>query len=273
MRRILLTLCLIIFISTNLLAVDWPARNITVVEKKEIEERTELVLKDAEGHQFMVQYDGTLDEGSAAAIVKLLKIFYAWKNITIDTMRFNVSKQSMSISIFPSKYEYKGKDFLPYLPAGMLFIYTDTLSYNFRLTKDNLFIRIKGEYTYEKLIGDKMTEALKNPHAYIRKRDPEYFLAKLSQLEEDLERTRARQHTFRNEYNKLRYALMYLHNTGVLWGKNPINKKAIERVVEIKKNNPKIKKDDIVKQLDKEKIEISGKELDIILAVYFNEFD
>ena len=64
----------------------------------------------------------------------------------------------------------------------MLFIDTDTLTYNFRMKIQGLFIKIKGEYLTEDLILGKMTEAQRNPRAYVRKRDPEYFLRKLEPI-------------------------------------------------------------------------------------------
>jgi hypothetical protein len=152
------------------------------------------------------------------------------------------------------------------MPAGMYFVDTDTLTYNFRMTIKSLFLKIKGEFLTEELVCGKMLEAIKNPSAYVRKRDPEYFLRKLEQLETDLDRLKA------YDFENLRIGVLTLHNKGFFGGVNLIKKEVIIKVIELKKQSASLSKDQIVEKLKAEKIEASAGEVELILNIYFNEF-
>lgn len=253
MKRIVL-IFLIISFAASLHAFDWKSENITVVETKKEDDVITASLKDSEGNAFTVSYS-ELNDATAELILKLKSDFYGWKTMQISSIKFVVYRDRIEIAILPSTFNCSGTDIIPYLPAGMFFIYRDVLEYNFRITKNDLFVRIKGMWNTEEAICKKLLEAIKDPLSYIRKRDPEYFLEKIE------------------EFEKLRYGVLMLHNKGFFGGFNLIKPSVIKRIVAMKKQNPKITSDEIKKQLEKENLSASSKEISLILNLYFNEFE
>ena len=64
-----------------------------------------------------------------------------------------------------------------------------------------------------------------------------------------------------------------MHNTGVFSGPEAIPEKLLMRIVELKKQNPAWKREQVQNQLEQEKVEWSKKQVRLVLAVYFSEFD
>jgi hypothetical protein len=253
MKRIVL-IFLIMSFAASLHALDWKSKNITVLETTKEKDVTTATLKDSEGNAFTVSYTELSDE-TADLILKRKDEFYRWKTMKINSIKFVAYRDRIEIAILPSTFSCSGTDIIPYLPAGMFFIYRDVLEYNFRITKDDLFVRIKGMWNTEEAICKKILEAIKDPLAYIRKRDPEYFLEKIE------------------EFEKLRYGVLMLHNKGIFGGFNLIKASVIKRIVAMKKQNPKMTGDEIKKQLEKEGLSASSGEISLIINLYFNEFD
>lgn len=289
MKTKLLLLTIIVIFSSGILQAqeiekesnyNWQKENVTVIETKkeklEAEDKIKLIeeLRDQDGNIFSVTYDPSvpLEEKVVKKIIELKRTFFEWKTIQIESIRFVPSFDIIEIVIIPKKYEYGQIDYLPYMPAGMLFIYTDTLTYNFRITRENLFIKIKGEYITEDLLGAKINEAIKNPQAYIRKRDPEYFLAKLEQLENSIDKLMSGQVKLKDGNDKLRYGVLTLHNKGFFGGMNLIDKNAIKKIILLKESKPSMTKEEISKSLEKEDIKISSGEIELILNIFLNEF-
>ena len=112
-----------------------------------------------------------------------------------------------------------------------------------------------------------MKEAVDDPVSYLKKREPEYFLQKLNELEES-------QRNIIDSQEKLTRALLYFQNSGFLGiGNTPVKPAVIKRVIELKTNDPTLDKTKIKTQLDKEKLESSEKEIGLILNVFYNEFN
>ena len=240
-------------------AYDWAGKGLSVAGEAKEGEATVLTLKDAEGRSFTVNAVAEIDEAAGNKIIELKNAFFAWNTIKIGSMAFEKKADALNIAILPAEFSYKGLNILEYMPAGISLSFTDALVYNFRITRSNIFIRIYGEYVDEQELCEKIYEGASNPAGYIRKREPEYFLSRINELKTANERLTA--------------AVLAMHNTGFLgFGASPIDKKAIARVIELKKQSPGMSRGDLERALEKEKIKISGKELDLILSVFFNEF-
>jgi hypothetical protein len=262
-----LTAVLLILLSSTLAlhAADFQSEGLNEISRKTAGSETILELADGDGRKISVQYYGELADDTAARIVELRKIFAGWKQIRTEGIKFLVSSGRIDIVIFPGSLAINGKDMLPYIPAGINLSYTDELEYNFRITTQNLFIKIQGTYMKEDDICLKIQEAVDNPHDYIRKRDPEFILAKLTKLEE-------RCGKLEDENRLLKNAILALHNTGFFRGPTVVSADVVKRVIELKKSDPALKAAQIREKLTGEKIEASDKEISLILALYFNEF-
>ena len=264
-KAIFLFFIISVFSFSSLYAHDWSAEGLTENGTKAVNGESLLELTDAEGKKVFIQYSGGLDESTIGNVLEIRKVFLGWKNISADRVKFLVSGARMDIAVFPGTFTCGERDMLGYVSAGMQFIYTDSLEYNFRITLENLFIRVRGAYVDEASLCEKMLEAVKNPHDYIRKRDPEYILTRLDRLEERNDR-------LEKENRLLRNAVMAMHNSGFFRGTTPVSSEVVNRIVEMKKAKPSLTVKQIEEELEKEKIMASSKEISLVLAVYFNEY-
>ena len=256
MKKILV-LCMVLCCGA-LYAYDWGQDGITVVNKAEQDGTTELTLKDAKENTFSLKYMSEPDDAMLKNVVKLKGDLYGWKNMTVDTLKFVYDQGGLEISLMPKTFAYEGKNINNYLPSGMQFTYTYLLQYNFRINVNRLFIRIAGDYDTEERVCRKIVDAINNPKEYIRKRDPEYLLTKLEQLEETM--------------HKLRNATLMLHNSGFLSSPEPVSRDVVEKVVGMRLLDPVISREKIAENLEKQKVKATSREINLILNVYFNDF-
>ncbi|MCU0843980.1 MAG: hypothetical protein MUC76_03530 [Spirochaetes bacterium] len=233
-------------------AYDWAAVGIAVDGEERENGRTVLTLKDGEGKVFVLGYDAEPVDEVVKRILKIRSDFYAWKHVKIERMSFDYSKDVLEVNLVPAEFTYKGVNVLDYLPAGLLFSYYDATYYNFRITRDKMFVRVYGEYVAEEELCEKTITAISDPLAYVRARDPEYLLQRLDRLVS---------------------AIMAFESTGAFGSPRPIDRSVVQRIVAIKRQNPVLKRKDIVKELEKEKISISEKAVGVVLGIYFNEFE
>lgn len=256
MKNILI-LCMVLACS-SLFAYDWAQDGITVVNKADTEGKTELTLKDDKENTFTLSYMSEPDDAILKNVAKLKTDFYGWKNMKVDALKFMYEQGGLEVSIMPKTFEYDGKNINEYLPSGMQFSYSYLLQYNFRINVNRLFIRIAGDFDTEERVCKKIVDAINNPKEYIKKRDPEYLLTKLEQLDDTL--------------HKLRTATMMLHNSGFLSSPTPVDRNVVERVVNLRIIDPIISREKIAETLEKEKVKATSREINLILNVFFNDF-
>lgn len=259
MKKYPALIAFLVAFTVNIYAYDWTNDNVSIVNQAKDEDKTELKLKDETGNEFSVTYYEEIQAETAKNILKLKKNFYEWENMKVDSISFVASEGGLQISVIPKKYEYQGVDYNRYMPSGMLFTYTYALQYNFRITIESLFIRIKGDFSTEYDLSKKLADAVKNPQEFVKKRDPEYLLQRIETLDDTI--------------NKMRTALLTLHNSGFFSGPKQIEPGTINRVVDIKKQNPAITVEKILETLEKEKVKTNNQEVKLILNVYFNIFE
>ena len=269
-------------------AYDWGSRGISLQNTEENGQDIYISLVDSTGRKFGIKYCGELVAADVDRVLSLRNSFYEWKTMKPSRIDFFVTGQVIEAAVFPESFKYKNTDMMPFLPGGMLFTHTGELSYNFRIVRNNIFVRIAGVYKDEDELGTKMIEAINDPLGYLKKRDPEYFLAKLTMLEAknrenqenydklraDYQKSAADYQSLLAEHRKLVNAVMTLHNTGFLgFGVNEIDAKTVVRIMEIKKANTALKAETIQDQMEKEGFKVSKHEVFLVLSVYFNDFE
>ena len=268
MKNAIIFLFFIFTLSSVVSALNWKDSDITDIEKVKvvritnIADGTNIVLKDSKNNLLEIVYKKGLKKTDALNILNLKNKFFDWDYIKIRNIRFVADNNKLDIFISPEKVMVNKTNIVQYLPSGLFFTYgaAKELQYNFRMNKENFFMRIKGHYISEQELVNKVNDAVKNPAAYIKKRDPEYFLSKLEQLQDKID-------LLIKENSMLKWAVITLIND------DKIPRKAIEEVVRIKKAHPKYDKYKIRDELDKKNIDLSKSEINIILTVYFNDFD
>lgn len=262
------------FLISPAMAAKWEEYGFKVVNSSQEDEKTTLELTDGEGRALTVAYSGNPSDKAIPVVANLQKNFYGWKSMQVKSIRYSLMENNIvEIQVFPSSFSDDNVDLMKNIPGHLFFIYKDQLQYSFRLEVNKLFVKIKGYYTDEADLLKKLKQAVKDPQGFIIKRDPEYFIAKLEKLEEELEIQKGKTHAQEKELERFRAVTAALHNTGVFSGPEAIPEKLILRVVELKKQNPAWKREQVQEQLDKDKIEWNKKQVKLVLSVYFSELE
>lgn len=226
-----------------------------------------VLLKDNEGHNFELVSKGTVSNEAAGKIKKMKDIFYKFEKISFTSLRFLVRDNGIvEAYLILSKLVADNADIHSFVPSGMVFYLNSSLSYDFRMVRNNVFFKIKGQFIGEKELLKKMSNAIENPVAYLEENSLESLKAKIELQQMEFEK-------MKQEFIFLRNGVLMLHNTGFLSGPKQIQTKKIERVIQLKNQNPGWKKEAISNKMESEKIDISEDEIGLILAIFFNEFE
>lgn len=220
--------------------------------------------------------------------------FYAWQHIHFKNINFVVSNSFLEIVIIPHEVINNGQNLVTAIPAGITMTYypeNATLYYDFRIMKDNLLIRIAGDYLNEKEMLAKLCFAYENPMAYLQRTGPEKLPEKKpaddqgeiqnvlnnlvnenEKLKNDLNALKEGLDTLKKENEDLRQLLIYFHNLDSFNRLRRIPPETVKEVVELKRSNPGMTRGELSKELKNKKVTLSKQELDLILIIYFHEF-
>ncbi|HNX57679.1 MAG TPA: hypothetical protein PKK43_01165 [Spirochaetota bacterium] len=256
MKRIIILICMIC-ISLPAFSADWTAKGI--MHDPETDQDSWKGFRDADNHFFLVEDGLNVTDEEAASIIKMKDIFFSWQNVKFRDIKFSIEGSVINAVVIPSDLKNDSLDLVPYLPAGMLF-YTqnESMQYNFRIKKDTYFLKITGAFISDKVLFDKITEAVRTPQTFVQRRDPDYLLSQLDRIN--------------YEQDQLKKSIIALNNKGFFSNRGPVDSKAVDKVVELRTKNPSIKISEIEAELAKEKIQILTSEIELILNVYFNQF-
>jgi hypothetical protein len=255
-------------------ASTWEEYGFKIVTSSQDDDRMSLELLDGAGKKVTVVSSTRASDAAIPLVAKLHKQMLSWKSMQVKSERYTLFESGViEIQVFPELFADGDVDFMKHIPGHLFFIYKDQLQYSFRLEVNKLFVKIKGYYTDEADLLKKLKQAIKDPQGFIVKRDPEYFIAKLEKLEEELEVQKGKSHSQEKELIRLRAMIVALHNSGFFSGPEAVHEKLLQRVVEIKKQNPAWGIAQITEQLDREKIEWSKKHVRLILAVFYSEYE
>lgn len=259
-----------------------------------------------------VSFKGTeLREADRERLQGLLSIYKGFRFLLPSSIRVVFTDERAEILVIPRSFPYKDRDLAAYMPSGIQFFYTDFLEFDFRIVVENLFLRIKGQFFKEEEFAEKILAAVLNPYAYIQSQDPEYILKRFQDIEarmdrllnekeqittrlaKDIEEIRALFGSLKlevgqilqtqqslerkvgelaTEFQLLRYALLVLNNRGFFGSIRLPSTAGIQRLVELKKQQPKLTMDEARVKLKSEGIEMTSKEVSLVFSVYFNEF-
>ncbi len=299
-----------ITITASLYAYNWEADGYTVVQPEEGEEEPIGVqLKTPSGKSITILNEENVNAEKAATIREISGILFGFQYISVESITFDVRRNTMRILAVPESFVYNDRDMIENLTAGLSFFYeSGALKYNFRIKYRSMYIRIDGAYIDEASLCAKIEEAVSDPQSFIARRDSEYLLQKINDLEEKIkqletsvveadkqlaENDRILQETdrtlMRNDRvivsniqkvqkesretdEKIRTAQIAYHNNEVLAGEKPISKEIIKAVLDIHKQNPSLDVDGIAEICKERELEVSKKEINIILVSYENIF-
>ncbi|MFW5808830.1 MAG: hypothetical protein ACOCWH_07230 [Spirochaetota bacterium] len=278
-----------------LCAYDWQASGFSPLSEGN-EEESSVMLRTPEGRRITIINQQNADQESAETIRELTERFFAFEHIKIKSLTFDIRENTIRIILIPSEFTYNNTDMLDNMAAGLNFTYENQiLRYNFRVKSQKMFLRINGVFIDEEMLGDKIAEALSDPQSFITRRDADYMLSRIQQLEDKIELLQAKdkkhdetdstlmkndriiannirkvQAKSREEDEKIRYAQIAYHNNELFAGEKPIDRKIITTVLEIYRGNTSLDVDGIYRICQEREIEVSKKEIHIILVSYEN---
>jgi hypothetical protein len=297
-----ISLLLIILFSLSLYGFDWQTKGGTVQSDEELGLANTVELTTPNGYEITVKNEELVTSETADVIFSLTNRFNELEYIKVGTMTFHVLDNLIRVVIIPSSFTYNDRNYMENVEAGIQFTYqNEVLTYNFRIRIRNMFLKLQGAYINEETLCTKIEEALQNPQQFIVRRDPDYLLSKVEELEEKIVQLEAQdrqltqrlvstdQRLTRNdqilvnnikkvlnesraEDDKIRFAQIAYHNNELLAGEKPVSKEIIKQVLEMYQNDTSLDVDTIFERMKEKEIEISKKEIHIILVTYENRF-
>lgn len=264
MKRIILAIIIVFLILTGVHshAFDWKKFDGEIINTAQDGQKTVVTLKDRKNKVFKIIYqDEGMLEKVTPKINKYKKEFYDWREITFTDISFMVFDNYLEVIVIPREIPHGQTDLAKAVPAGITMLSPpdqEKMHYDFRIIKDDYFLRIEGDYINEEELITKLRYAYDYPLVYLRRADPGLAKDVIPNTATD-ERTRQ--------------ALLYLFNED--WNGRPksVPPGTINKVIELKENNPWMSKQELWKALKKDKVKISKRELELILIIYFNEFE
>lgn len=232
--------------------------------------RTQASLTDQAGRPCLISWDIAPDALVLRKISELRAIVQGWEGLEIRTLSLIVSGQMVEALIIPEKLVIAGTEIAHSIPAGLGLYYQDYIQFDFRMVKDSISMRIAGRFIDRAGLAQLMQRALANPLSFADKTN---YMARLDRLDRALGELRARNAKLERELQLVRHASLRLFNTGFFCGPAEIPEVAVKRVLALRLGNPKITADEMRKTLRQEGIKLSGSEIGLILALYFNEWD
>ncbi|HUZ18896.1 MAG TPA: hypothetical protein VMV68_10955 [Spirochaetia bacterium] len=259
-------------------------------------------LSDKSGLSFTVASASELNDTSMKILGSILGTLESWNDMKIQQLKVVFSGNRADVLVMPSSFDYKGIDLAKYMPSGIQFYYDTYLQYDFRMLKDSLFLRLKGEVYGQSEFADRAYNALQNPVLYLQTNNPEYLLQRLNDIAAAVEkisntlaeqektnkstsdnlsalqsqdaRLQAQDATLEKSVDSMRYATIALNNKGFLGlGRpKPVSQDAIDRVIALKQADPSMTKDQVSAKLKDAGVKLSDKELSLVFNVYFDDF-
>jgi len=282
-------------------AVDWSANGFQTVARGE---EDDLVLQKGP-MRFLVVNQSVATDADVAAIDKMNAIFSSWQFIRIRSLKYVISLNSIDVFIIPRSFDYNGASYMDNAVAGLQLSYTgETLRYSFRIRRGELFLKISGAYIEEEVLCKKIEEAVKDPQSFIQRRDADFLLTKIERIEEKIdvliaedlkleqklkeETTALKAADSKHDEtdvqinqklskttdvsNKTRKVVVAYANNHLFYGADPIPQDKINRILQMRKNNPSLTLDDLMKKFEEAEYKVTKKEVEIVLQVFNNEF-
>lgn len=250
---------------------SWKKWNLQLLEKNE----KAFKLKDEKNRVFFIEKNQNFKAQKVKNVVQLKNEFFAMKILKIKKLYFIVNSKEIRAFILPKQLTIAQKQLLQHIPGGLNFVLQGkSLLYSFKVLKGMTVFKMQGRYIDEKIFAKKLFSAIQDPSAYIRKNNPDYFLAKLEEHQRKLEELELKHLSLKKYLQYIRYAVISFHNTGFLSGPKPLSKGIIKRILLLKGKYPTWKAEKIVSYLEeKEKQDVSEKQVWLVLNLYFNEFE
>jgi hypothetical protein len=274
---------------------------VTSVETRGTE--TEYTIGDDEGLVLSVVTSGEITNTQIQEISKLREKFYSWRHLSMESMSVVFYPNETEIVIMPSSFHYGDVELAEYLPSGLVFFDNTRMEYGFRVRADKRYPRLSGVFTTEEGLAEAILDAIevsakseKTDQATVQSQQSAALphgapaatpsQTESNSLREDLQRLRVqsaklgerldavekRNEELEDAVARLRNAVLVLHNMGIFGNIDPVHRQGIERIIELKAENPDLPQEEAAAILHQENIPMTKHEIFLVYCVYFNEF-
>ena len=273
-----------------------------VVSKAVVNGQTQYVIKDEKLGEFSIVAGEPPSEGQVRDIVKLKDMFLGWKLLKIKSMTFMSYPSELEVNVKPTSFPYKGVELATYITAGLGFFQTNFTTYNFRLFINYAYPRISGKLVSEEELAEAILAAIRDPKNNQVKEaavpppavptpaptvpppapavptppptpTPDAVTkADLDTLRQRLDGYEKQIASLKADLEKLRRAVLILHNLGIFGDVRPIDFTGVEFILKLKEKTPTLLQEDVATLLVKQGIKMTMNEIFLVFSVYFNEF-
>lgn len=314
MKKARLVLPLLLLVGTGVAwSVNLQDYGYTVTGSHTQNSQTVYDASDAQGQTFTVASTQPLSDADVRILGSVLQTLAGWRDLKIGQLQFLFTGGRADILVIPTSFLYRGVDLAKYMPSGIQFYYDTYLQYDFRMLKDNLFLRLKGAVYDESQFAQRAYSAVQNPVLFIQSNDPEYLLQRLneiasaitsiqaqldasnktlaiavqeaktelnrqqtsdSQIRDQLSVLQERSASIQSSLDHVRFGVMALNNKGFfgLGRPTPPSQQAVDRVLALKQADPSMTMGQVSAKLKSEGLSMTNKELSLVFAVYFNQY-
>lgn len=263
----------VIFSYANGFAYEWDSIGLNIIERPDDSDDSSVYLSDSEGKTYIIANETKVNEQIAAEIKLFIKTAKNWKNISWNEMKFFIAGNEMQCVAYPSSISFKNEDLLPFIPGGLVFSYEEGAQrYDFRLIKNNTIIKMRGAYIEEELLLGRISEALNDPKSFMKKRDPDFLLAKIEELENKIDRAESNILQVKLQSDKYMFDLIAFENARLFNSKAPVEQVLVYKIIELKKSDSSMTVLQVKNKLDELKIASTISEIELVFAVCFNQF-
>ncbi len=229
------------------------------------------VLSDQGGGEVLFSQSADPTNARLQALESIVAMLRSWNGLSIASIRATNDAAQLMVTALPSSLLSGTTDLAKALPGGLIFWYDGSVDYDFRILSGNYAVRMVGLFTTPADLLASMSQAYADPETWLVTSDPAYPLkqsvaqaARITALENSVSQLQA-------SAAQLQTSLMTALNSGSFGNFNPVPQAAITWVLAKKAANPALKKADLVAAAKTEKVQVSDKELGIILLVEFGE--
>lgn len=275
MKKILL----ISLITFNIYAGDLASYNLLLESQKEIDNRTETTIITPQNEVISVISTSELTVDQEDLIGRSFNTFFNWDELKIESFQMIFEDDQLSILIKPYSLIYNETDIAQYLPSGIQLYYDSFFEYDFRMSKDLLFMRLKGQFYSKEEFLEELNNAVLDPILYIQIHDPSYLIRQIDELRsinKEQDNTINEMQKIIEElslnHSKLVNAVLSLNNTSFLGSALEFNKSDIKEIIEVKSNNPDLTVDDVVSTLKIDGVKVTDDLVKSVFMIYFDEF-
>lgn len=178
---------LLLTVSLSAFGVNLSSYGFNVTNTQQETNQTVYTIAEPNGFSFTVVSANTITDAGAKVLQAVVSTLSGWTNLKISQAKIVLNAQRADILVIPTSFVYKNVNLAQYMPSGMQFYYDKYLEYDFRMLKDNLFLRMKGEVYDESQFAARLYSAVQNPVLFLQTNNPEYLLKRLNDLTSKLE--------------------------------------------------------------------------------------